>query len=95
MPEPLLVRPYISEGAARIDVCSADWQTHCLSRLVDVGAATLNCPMAAADRLADAFTFLATNPVQIDYLSLFARAQAVRRVADYFEVDVDVAEALQ
>ena len=69
--------------------------TLCLSRLADVGAVTLNCPMAAADRLADAFTFLATNPVQTDYLSVFARAQAVRRVADYFEVDVDVAEALQ
>jgi hypothetical protein len=51
--------------------------------------------MATADRLADAFAFLATNPVQTDYLSVFARPQAVRRVADYFEVDVDVAEAIQ
>ena len=95
MPEPLLVRPYISEGAARIDICTPNWHAVCLSCLADVGAVTLTCPMAAADRLADAFTFLAINPVQTDYLSVFARAQAVRRVADYFEVDVDVAEALQ
>jgi hypothetical protein len=95
VPEPLLVRPHISEGAVRIDVCAADWQARCLSLLADVGAVTLKCPTAAADRLADAFAFLATNPVQTNYLSVFARAQAVRRVADYFEVDVDVAEALQ
>jgi len=94
-PEPLLIRPYITEGAERIDVCAADWQALCLSRLSNVGAVTLNCPIAAADRLADAFAFLATNPVHTDYLSVFARAQAVRRVADCFEVDVDVAEALQ
>jgi hypothetical protein len=95
LPEPLLVRRYISEGAVPIDVYVADWQPLCLSRLADVGAVTLKCPMAAVDRLADALAFLATNPVQTDYLSVFARTQGVRRVADYLEVDVDVAEALQ
>jgi hypothetical protein len=95
MPEPLLVRPYISEGAERIDVGAADWQALCLSRLAGVGTVTLKCPIEAPDRLADAFAFLATNPVQTDYLSVFARAQAVRRVADYLEVDVDIAEAHQ
>ena len=71
------------------------WQVHCLDRLADVGAATLVCPMAASPLLANALSFLATNPVQTVYLSVFARVQAVRRVENVFHVDVDVAEALQ
>jgi len=94
-PEPLLVRAYLGEGSAPIDVCAADWQVLCLTRLAEVGAVTLVCPMAAADRLAIALAFLATNPVQTGYLSVFARVQAVRRVADRVEVDANVAEALQ
>ncbi|HMQ92227.1 MAG TPA: hypothetical protein PKA33_03320 [Amaricoccus sp.] len=94
-PEPLLVRAYLSEGSVPIDVCAANWQALCLARLAEVGAATLVCPMADADRLANALAFLATNPVQTAYLSVFARVQAVRRVADQFEVDADIAEALQ
>jgi hypothetical protein len=95
LPEPLLVRRYISEGAVPINVGDTDWEALCLSRLAEAGAVTLRCPMTAVDRLANALAFLATNPAQMDYLSVFARAQAVRRVADYVEVDVDVAEALQ
>jgi hypothetical protein len=45
--------------------------------------------------MADALSFLATNPVQTDYLSVFARVNAVRRVRDLYQIDVDVAEALQ
>jgi hypothetical protein len=88
IPEPLLVRPCISEGAARIDVCTADWQVLCLSRLAAIGTVTLTCPTPDADRLADAFAFLATNPVQTDYLSVFARAQAICRVADCVVVSI-------
>ena len=51
--------------------------------------------MAESSRLADALSFLATNPVQSAYLSVFARVQAVRRVEAAFHVDLDVAEALQ
>lgn len=94
-PEPLLVSAYLEEGAAPIDVCSADWQTVCLARLAEVGAVTLVCPVTAAERLANGLAFLATNPVRTDYLSVFARVQAVRRIADTVEIDVDVAETLQ
>jgi hypothetical protein len=89
------VSAYLDEGMDTIDVHDDDWQTRCLERLAEVGAVTLICPMVSAERLADAFSFLATNPVQTSYLSVFARVQAVRRVADSYRVDVDVAEALQ
>ncbi len=95
LPEPLLIRPYLEEGAGAIDVQGDDWQSRCLERLAAVGAVTLVCPTSGADDLANALTFLATNPVQSEYLSVFARVQAVRRVADCYQIDVDVAEALQ
>lgn len=94
-PDPLLLQAYLAEDAAIIDLEAEGWQDRCLDRLADVGAATLLCPMAAPSLLADALSFLATNPVQTAYLSVFARVQAVRRVANVFHVDVDVAEALQ
>src|SRR5436853_364028 len=92
LPEPLLLRPYLEEGMDSIDVCEDGWKARCLERLAEIGAVTLSCPMASSTFLADAFSFIATNPVQVNYLSVFARVQAVRRVADSFQVDIDVAE---
>lgn len=94
-PDPLLLQAYLTEDAALIDLDAEGWQVRCLDRLADVGVATLLCPMAAVSLLADALSFLATNPVQTAYLSVFARVQAVRRVENVYHVDVDVAEALQ
>jgi superfamily II DNA or RNA helicase len=94
-PDPLLLGTYLAEDAALIDIEADGWQVLCLDRLADVGAATLVCPMAASSLLADSLSFLATNPVQSRYLSIFARVQAVRRVENAFHVDLDVAEALQ
>lgn len=94
-PEPLLLQTYLSEDADLIDLATEGWQERCLGRLAEVGAVTLLCPMATASLLADALSFLATNPVQMAYLSVFARVQAVRRVAHILHVDVDVAEAVQ
>jgi hypothetical protein len=95
VPDPLLLSIYLAEDAALIDLQAEGWRDLCLVRLADVGAATLVCPMAAASLLADALSFLATNPVQLAYLSVFARVQAVRRVENVLHVDLDVAEALQ
>jgi hypothetical protein len=93
--EPLLVNAYLDGDSALIDVQDSAWPERCLQRLAEIGAATLRCPMAQAALLANALNFLATNPVQADYLSVFARVQAVRRVADSLHIDVDIAEALQ
>ncbi|MGW9946518.1 hypothetical protein J2W92_001855 [Rhizobium leguminosarum] len=95
LPDPLLLLTYLTEDAALINLEADGWQDLCLGRLADVGAATLVCPMTASPLLADALSFLATNPVQSAYLSVFARVQAVRRVEGDFHVDLDVAEALQ
>lgn len=93
--DPLLLRTYIEEDNALIDIISVNWEDTCLARLSDVGVATLTCPISEVSLLADALSFLATNPVQSSYLSVYARVQAVRRVGDILHIDVDVAEALQ
>lgn len=95
LPDPLLLRSYLEQSMDAIDVRDPDWQERCLERLAALGAVTLLCPMVQVGTLADALSFLATNPVQTDYLSVFARVQAVRRVGDQYQIDVDVAEALQ
>ena len=39
--------------------------------------------------------FFATNPVESDYLSVFARTDAVRRVDDMLEIDLTISEVSQ
>lgn len=93
--EPLLLRPHLARGLDVVSIQSPDWEERCLARLAADGAATLTCPMSAASDLADAFSFLATNPVRSEYLSVYARVQAIRRVEESFEIDLNIAEALQ
>jgi superfamily II DNA or RNA helicase len=93
--EPLLLRPHLARGLDVISIQSPGWEERCLTRLAVDGAATLTCPMSAASDLADAFSFMATNPVQSEYLSVYARVQAIRRVEESFEIDLDIAEAAQ
>lgn len=93
--EPLLVKAHLGQGLDVIDIRDGDWKARCLGTLAHLGAATLVCPMTSAQDLADAFSFLATNAVPSDYLSVYARVQAVRRVEDMLAVDLDIAEAVQ
>lgn len=95
IPDPLLLQPYLDDDGGLVDLEDEGWQLQCLNRLADVGAATLVCPMNQALLLAEALSFLATNPVQTVYLSVFARVQAVRRTENVFLVDIDIAEAVQ
>ncbi|TCL89545.1 RAD3-like DEAD/DEAH box helicase [Rhizobium sp. PP-WC-2G-219] len=94
-PEPLLVRPFLPEAALTIDLSDPAWREQCLEQLAQNGAVTLVCLLSQSALLADALSFLATNPVQSEYLSVFARTQAIRRVGNRLEADVDIAEALQ
>jgi len=93
--ETLLVRPFLPEGSASLDLGDPAWRGRCLEQLARTGAATLVCALERSELLADALNFLATNPVESDYLSVFARTQAIRRVGGHLEADVDIAEALQ
>jgi hypothetical protein len=93
--DPLIVRPFLQSAANPLDLEDPNWRETCLEQLAQTGSATLICPAASSALMADALTFLATNPVQSDYLSVFARTQGIRRTGDRLEADVDIAEALQ
>ncbi|MVA26553.1 protein DpdJ [Agrobacterium vitis] len=93
--EPLLVRAFINEAVQAVHLREPDWKTRCLEALASQGSITLVCEITDGEDLASALNFLATNPVHTAYLSVFARVQAVRRVGDAYEIDVDIAEALQ
>jgi hypothetical protein len=94
-PEPLLVNAYLDPSHEPVRLDDEQWREKCLARLAEIGAASLICEAEDAWRLPDALNFLATNPVQTNYLSVFARIQAVRRERDKLIADVDVPEALQ
>jgi hypothetical protein len=93
--EPLLLKAFLSQGLEVIDLQADGWEEQCLERLATLGAATLVCPMSASPRVADALSFLATNPVRTDYLTVYARIQAIRRLEDMFAIDLDIAETVQ
>lgn len=94
-PEPLLVRGFLPEASDPLDLTRATWREECLAQLASTGAVTLSCLIAEGHLLAEALIFLATNPIQSDYLSVFARTQGIRRSGERLEADIDIAEALQ
>lgn len=92
--EALLVRSMLATPREIVDITSPDWSAQSLERLATLGVVTLSCDYHATSALADALNFFATNPVQSDYLSAFARIQALRREGERIFADLDVAEAL-
>jgi hypothetical protein len=93
--ERLIVTEHVSDGANRIGLDLDGWQEAVLKGLAANGCATLVCRIEDRRRLAEALTFLATNPVESDYLAVFARVDGLRRVREFYEVDVEIAEAVQ
>jgi hypothetical protein len=91
-PERLLLAEYLQEGTAQIDLMEENWREQVLTQLSASGTVTLVCSVERGDRLADAQNFLATNPANSDYLSVFARLGTLRRVRDMYEADVELAE---
>ena len=92
--EPLLVTSYLGQHAEQLSLDEDDWQELALNQLAKSGSVTLVCPLHEGKRLAEALRFFATNPVESDYLSVYARIYALRRVHDYFEADIEIEEVL-
>lgn len=93
--EALLVRDVLNVDGQVVDITAAGWEEESLARLADAGAVTLSAPSAATSDMAQAINFFATNPVQSDYLSVYARVEGMRREGDRLFADLDIAEALQ
>lgn len=94
-PEPLLLQAYLAEGLEVVDLSFEDWEEKSLRNLANNGAVTLSCPMTDIARLSNALVFFITNPVQLDYISVYARVRGTRRIGGDLHIDLDIAEAKQ
>ena len=66
-----------------------------MERLAGSGFVTLTAPLGQKSDIAAALGFFATNPVQSDYLSVYARLDALRRRDDALEADLQIVEVQQ
>jgi len=92
--ERLLVSAYLPRAQDPISVDDADWRETALDQLAATGIATLSARCARRQPLADALQFFAVNPVESEYLSVYARVAAYRQIEDRVEVDLEVEEVL-
>jgi hypothetical protein len=93
--EPLLVAEHLINQAKTISVSSAGWKERAIDALSKSGIVTLASDMRDARQLAKAVNFFAVNPIPSEYLSVFARLEAVRRMGTLIEVDLELAEVAQ
>lgn len=92
--ERLLVSEYLSGEIEDISVEAPDWRERTFTQLALAGIATLSAPLARRQALAEALRFFAVNPVEVDYLLVYARLAALRRIEDRVEADLEVEEVL-
>jgi hypothetical protein len=92
--ERLLVSPYLPTALHPVAVDDPNWREVALARLASSGITTLTAHSHQRPALADALRFFAVNPVESEYLSVFARVAAYRHVQDHVEVDLEVEEVL-
>ncbi|MBV9510099.1 MAG: hypothetical protein JO303_07450, partial [Caulobacteraceae bacterium] len=93
--ERLLVAGHLAQPGLHVALDVEGWRQAALQALAAGGTVTLVCPVAPAGLLADALTFFATNPVQSDYLVVYARIESLRRVDERYEANLEIAEAGQ
>jgi superfamily II DNA or RNA helicase len=92
--ERLLVSAHLPRREDPIAVDVADWREEALSRLAASGIATISASSLERKALANALQFFAVNPVESEYLSVYARVAAYRQIEDRVEVDLEVEEVL-
>jgi hypothetical protein len=92
--ERLLVSAYLPLMLEPIEVDNPDWRENALARLAQSGITTLTAPSHKRSALAGALQFFAVNPVESEYLSVYARVAAYRQTQDHVEVDLEVEEVL-
>ena len=93
--ERLLVISHLDQRNVKLSLEDDNWKKSSLDLLGEKGNITLYCQCNNSSRLATMLRFFATNPVESDYLSVFARTDAVRRVDDMLEIDLTISEVSQ
>jgi superfamily II DNA or RNA helicase len=94
-PERLLVITHLVNDAEKVTLGEENWHANAIEALANSGLVTLVCPVLEKKLLSEALNFFITNPIQTDYLSVFARMDSLRRVDRFLEADLQLAEAAQ
>jgi hypothetical protein len=92
--ERLLVSAHLPSAQEPIEVDEPNWRETALSRLAASGVTTLSAYWTRRHNLVAALQFFAVNPIESEYLSVYARVAAYRRVEDRVEIDLEVEEVL-
>lgn len=93
--ERLLVAAYLPRTQEPIPIDDPNWREIALTQLASSGIATLSAQLMQHQALADALQFFAVNSVESEYLSVYARITAYRRVESRVEIDLEVEEVLK
>lgn len=92
--ERLLVIDSLQDESCSVSVQDHQWFEQAARHLSGGKLVTLTCDEANGDHLADALSFLITNPIDSGYLRTYARLQRFRKSAGEISVDVELAEAV-
>ena len=93
--ERLLVIDSLQDESCRVSVEDNQWFEQAAPLLSGGKLVTLICDEANGDRLAEALSFLITNPIDSGYLRTYARLQRFRKLAGELSVDIELAEAAE
>lgn len=93
--ERLLVIDSLRDERLRVSVEEDEWFDKAAPPLSAGKLVTLTCRDVNGERLADALSFLITNPIDSGYLRTYARLQRFHKSDGEFNVDVELVEAVQ
>jgi hypothetical protein len=93
--ERLLVEQWLTERPVAIDPTAPDWKEQLERQLRTQPGAIVAIPASqAASLLPQVVTAIATEPVQLDYLNVFARLAEIKRHGDRIELTFTIPESL-
>jgi hypothetical protein len=93
--ERLLVADYLLEEGSRIHVDTPNLAEILLSALATHSFITVVCPEESKSKLADVLNLLATNPIESEYVRVYARLHGLRQNGRDVEASIEVPEIAQ
>ncbi len=93
--ERLLVFRYLDNLDNSVLIGETEWQKRALERLGTTGKVTLKSALKGSFEISDALRFFITNPVESDYLSVYARVVSARMSGEFMEIDLTIEEISQ
>ena len=91
-PERFLAFHYIKDCSNLISLTSKSWREDARMSLIKTGKAILSSNIKDGKIRASAFNFFAIEPIEVDYLVLYARLARVERVKDMIEIEFEIVE---